>query len=429
MAPVKPAPDEAPEVVISVDRLGGQGDGVGLHDGRPVFIPYAAPGDRVRVRLGRAKGQGRTAELIHVEAPGPARQAPPCGHFGRCGGCSLQQLHDEVYAGWKRDRVLAALRQQGFADPPVAPLTRIPAASRRRVTLSARGRKGGAVLGFHARASQEIVDLTECHIMVPPLAALLPGLRSLLGAVLSPGVTADLTMTLTPAGADLLIRGLDEPDRPAREALAAFARTHRLARLSWQAREAEPEPVAMLAPPRLTFGDVAVDLPPGAFLQAGADAETALVAAVVAGVGGARRVADLFAGCGTFTFPLARQAQVHALEGDRAALAALSGAARRASLDRVTSERRDLQSNPLQPEELAPFDAVVFDPPRIGAKAQCAMLAGSRVPAVVAVSCDPGSFARDARILADGGYRLERVTPIDQFVWSAHVEIVAVLRR
>jgi 23S rRNA (uracil1939-C5)-methyltransferase len=177
------------------------------------------------------------------------------------------------------------------------------------------------------------------------------------------------------------------------------------------------------------FGGVAVDPPPGAFLQASAEAQQAMTALVIEAAAGARRIADLYAGCGTFTFPLAQAAKLHAVEGDKDALAALAGAARRASLGRITAERRDLARNPLQLDELKPYDCAVFDPPRAGAKAQCEMIAKSRVPLAVAVSCDPGSFARDARILVDGGYRLESVAPVDQFVWSPHVEIVAVFRR
>jgi 23S rRNA (uracil1939-C5)-methyltransferase len=240
---------------------------------------------------------------------------------------------------------------------------------------------------------------------------------------------AEVTATATAAGIDLLIRTGSLPDHDKRVALAAFAQTQKLARLSWQSGKEEPEPIARHRAPQVVFGGIAVDLPAGAFLQASAEAEQAMAELVVAAAVDAKRVADLYAGCGTFTFPLARTARVHAVEGDKDSLAALTGAARRSSMGRITAERRDLARNPLQPDELKPYDCVVFDPPRAGAKAQCEMLAKSRVPIAIAVSCDPGSFARDARILTGGGYRLKSVTPIDQFVWSPHVEIVAVFRR
>lgn len=422
-------PSASHECVISIDRLGGQGDGIALAEGRTVYVAYGVPGDRLRVRLGKPRGQGLTAEILAVEQAGPARREPPCGHFGRCGGCALQHVDDGLYAEWKRGRVVEALRQQGLAEAPVGPLVRTPAGSRRRITLAAQVGKGVVVLGFHAHESHDIVDIRECHVMHPVLAALIAPLREMLGRELRAGSKAEVTATATATGIDLLIRADHAPSRDSRVALAAFAGAQKLARLSWQAGKEEPEPIVMLRAPQVTFGGVAVDPPPGAFLQASAEAEKAMTDLVVGTAGGGKRVADLYAGCGTFTFPLAKTAKVHAVEGDKDSLAALSAAARRGSLGRITTKRRDLARNPLQPDELKPFDCVVFDPPRAGAKAQAEMLAKSRVATVVAVSCDPGSFSRDARILVDGGYRLESLTPIDQFVWSAHVEIVAVFRR
>ena len=422
-------PSASHESVITIDRLGGQGDGIAMVEGRTVYVAYGVPGDRVRVRLGKPRGQGLTAEILALEQAGSARREPPCAHFGPCGGCALQHVDDGLYAELKRGRLLEALRHQGLGEAPVGPLVRTPAGSRRRITLAARVAKGGAVLGFHAHESHDIVDLRECHVMHSALAALIAPLREMLGRELRAGAKAEVTATATATGIDLLIRADHRPGRDSRVALADFAGAQKLARLSWQAAKEEPEPVAQHRTPQVLFGGVAVDPPPGAFLQASAEAERAMTDLVVAAAGGAKRIADLYAGCGTFTFPLSKTAKVHAVEGDKDSLAALSAAARRGSLGRITSERRDLARNPLQPDELKPFDCVVFDPPRAGAKAQTEMLAKSRVPAVVAVSCDPGSFARDARILVDGGYRLEPVTPIDQFVWSAHVEIVAVFRR
>ncbi len=422
-------PSASHECVITIDRLGGQGDGIAMVEDRTVYVAYGVPGDRVRVRLGKPRGQGLTAEILAVEQAGPARREPPCAHFGRCGGCALQHVEDGLYAEWKRGRVVEALRQQGLAEAPVGPLVRTPAGSRRRITLAARVGKGGAVLGFHAHESHDIVDLRECHVMQPALAALIAPLRAMLGRELRAGTKAEVTATATGTGIDLLVRADHQPSRDSRVALAAFAGAQKLARFSWQAGKDEPEPIVQHRTPQVLFGGVVADPPPGAFLQASAEAEQAMTDLVVAAAGGAKRIADLYAGCGTFTFPLAKTAKVHAVEGDKDSLAALSAAARRVSLGRITTERRDLARNPLQPDELKPFDCVVFDPPRAGARAQAEMLAKSRVPTIVAVSCDPGSLARDARILVDGGYRLESETPIDQFVWSAHVEMVAVFRR
>src|SRR5262245_4540104 len=421
--------DETHETVITIDRLGGQGDGIAVVEGQTVYVPYGVPGDRLRVRLGPRRGQGVKAEIVTVEQAGAARRDPPCTHFGRCGGCALQHVADDVYADWKRGRVVEALRQQGLGDAAVNPMIRTAPGGRRRMTLAVRARKGGAILGFHAYESHDIVDLRECHVMLPALAALLAPMRDLLARELPPGASAELTATATATGIDLLVRADRAPGRDSRTALAAFAQAQQLARLSWQAGKEAPEPIAQYRAPQVLFGGVAVDLPPGAFLQASAEAEQAMTDLVIGAAGDAKRIADFYAGCGTFTFPLGKTARVHAVEGDKESLAALTGAARRNSLGRITAERRDLARNPLQPDELKHYDCVVFDPPRAGAKAQCEMLAKSRVPQIVAVSCDPGTFARDARILTDGGYRLEPVTPIDQFVWSPHVEIVAVFRR
>ncbi|HVR66411.1 MAG TPA: class I SAM-dependent RNA methyltransferase [Verrucomicrobiae bacterium] len=422
-------PSASHECVITIDRLGGQGDGIAMAEGQTVYVAYGVPGDRLRIRLGKPRGQGLTAAILAVEQAGPARQEPPCAHFGRCGGCALQHVVDALYAEWKRGRVVEALRQQGLGEVPVEPLVRTPAGSRRRITLAAQVAKGGAVLGFHAHESHDIVDLRECHVMLPALAALIAPLREMLGRELRAGTKAEVMATVSATGIDLMVRADYQPGRDSRVALADFAGAQKLARISWQAGKEEPEPIALLRTPQVLFGGVAVDPPPGAFLQASAEAEQAMIDLVAAAAGGAKRVADLYSGCGTFTFPLAKTAKVHAVEGDKDSLAALAAAARRGSLGRITSERRDLARNPLQPDELKPFDCVVFDPPRAGARAQVEMLAKSRVPTVVAVSCDPGSFARDSRILVDSGYRLKSVTPIDQFVWSAHVEMVAVFRR
>jgi 23S rRNA (uracil1939-C5)-methyltransferase len=389
-------PSASHESVITIDRLGGQGDGIALSEGRTVYVAYGVPGDRLRVRLGKPRGQGLTAEILAVERAGPARREPPCAHFGRCGGCALQHIDDGLYAEWKRGRLVEALRQQGLGEAPVGPLVRTPVGSRRRIALAARVVKGAAVLGFHAHESHDIVDLRECHVMQPALAALIAPLRAMLSRELRAGSKAEVTATATATGIDLLIRADHQPGRDSRVALADFAGAQKLARLSWQAGKEEPEPIAQLRAPQVSFGGVAVDPPPGAFLQASAEAEQAMTDLVVGAVDGAKRVADLYAGCGTFTFPLAKTAKVHAVEGDKDSLAALSAAVRRGSLGRITTERRDLARNPLQPDELKPFDCVVFDPPRAGAKAQVEMLSKSRVPTVVAVSCDPGSFSRDA---------------------------------
>jgi 23S rRNA (uracil1939-C5)-methyltransferase len=281
-------------------------------------------------------------------------------------------------------------------------------------------------IGFHARASHAIVDMRACSVLHRALLALLPPLRRLAPALWPHGATGGATATLAETGIDLLLDLAAPPRLASLEAMAEFAAAQNLARLAWHIGEEESSLVAQRRPVRLHFGEVAVDLPEGSFLQASAEAEAALVAAVLESVGPARHVADLFSGVGTFTFPLARAASVHAVESAPAAIAALRAATGRAGLSgRVSMEPRDLEARPLLPEELRRFDAVVFDPPRAGARAQSATLARSVVPRIVAVSCNPASFARDARTLIDGGYRLVSVQTVDAFVWSAQLELVA----
>ena len=422
------AAGQGQEAVLTIDSVGARGDGIARRDGRPVYVPFTAPGDRVRVRLGAKSGEGSAAELVELLAPG-ARIAPCCRHFGACGGCALQHLDAAAYAEAKESQIAAALRQHGLAAGVIAPLLRLPPGTRRRARFALEHpRAGGAapLAGFHARASHRIVDMQECAVLHPALLALAGALRRLVPRLWPRGSTGAATATLGDTGIDLLLDLAAPPALAALEDLAGFAEAQDLSRLAWRAPGMEePVPAAIRRPPRVVFSGVPVGLPAEAFLQASAAAEAALTAEVLAGIGAARRVADLYAGLGTLSFALAMRAAVHAVEGSRDAAAALAAAAARAGLQRVTTECRDLEARPLSAAELAPFEAVVFDPPRAGAKAQSAALARSAVPRLVAVSCNPASFARDARLLVDGGYRLDRVQPIDQFVWSPHVELVA----
>ncbi|MFZ5789248.1 MAG: class I SAM-dependent RNA methyltransferase [Pseudomonadota bacterium] len=421
----------AREAEISIERIGAQGDGVGLLEGRPVYVPYSVPGDRLRVRVLGAKGDGLAGEATELLSAGATRVEPPCPHFGRCGGCALQQLADAAYGDWKQRLLGEALARRGLRDVTIRPLVRIAAGSRRRARFAA-GTRGRAVsFGFHARESHAVVDIETCLLLVPALVRLIAPLRQALTGLLPPGGRADLEVTATETGVDLLIEQAGPPpSAEARSRLAEMAEAQDLACISWTQPGQLPEPIAMRRAPVVLFGGVPVELPPGAFLQPSAEGEAALLAEAEAALAGAARIADLFAGCGSFSLPLTRAATIHAVEGDRAAVDALQLAVRRARLGhRVTVERRDLERAPLQPEELKRFDALLFDPPRAGAKAQAESLARSGLARVVAVSCNPASFARDARILVDGGFRLDGARPVDQFPWSPHLEIVASFSR
>ncbi|MCW2235650.1 class I SAM-dependent RNA methyltransferase [Azospirillum canadense] len=427
----RPQPAAEPRTVeVTVTEVGARGDGIASAEGTKLFVPLTVPGDRVRVRVqdsgGESKGEGLRAELLEILEPGPGRGTPPCGHFGSCGGCTLQHMDDAAYAGWKVGLVRGALARVGLGDAPMAPLSRTPPAARRRARFAALKRGRRVWFGFNERQSHRLADLEDCPVLLPRLAALIEPLRTLLLDVLRDGGGCDVIATDLEGGIDLVLVGPRSLDRAVRERLVAFDEAA-VARISWQADDrGMPEPIVHRRPVAVRFAGHPVTPPPGAFLQASAEGEAALVAAVLETVGEARRVADLFAGLGTFAVPLAQRAAVHAVEGDAPSLAAL---AKEVGGLRLTTERRDLFENPLTAKDLARFDAVVFDPPRAGAAAQAQALAGSKVPLVVGVSCNPATFARDARTLVDGGYALERVYPVDQFLWSAHVEVVGVFRR
>ncbi len=396
--------------MTSIVRIAGRGDGV-TEDGR--HIPLAAPGDRVA-----------TDGAI---MPGPLHVAPPCRHFPECGGCQLQHVDDASYARFLQGRITDALAAQGITGFAIDAPHLSPPRSRRRASLKAERRGKSVLIGFSEAKSHRIVDMQDCHILAPALFALVKPLRSLLAGMLPERRPIEIGMTLTDRGVDLALGRIAAEGLAASEALTMFAEAHALARLTIddgfgpQSRW-EPEPVTV------TLGGMPVPLPPGAFLQATADGEARLVQAVRAIVGDARTIADLFAGLGTFALPLSADARVLAAEGARDAVLALQSAVSRA-MRPVFVDHRDLFRRPFTGEELGRFDAVVLDPPRAGAREQVAALAGARVGTLAYVSCNPSTFARDARALVDGEWRLERILPVGQFRWSTHVELVADFRR
>lgn len=401
---------------LTIDRLGHLGDGIAPG---PVFVPRALPGEVVEGDV--AHGRMDRPAII---APSPDRRSVPCRHYDSCGGCALMHATDAFVSGWKVEVVRAALAGQGLAAPIRAVHTS-PERSRRRAVLAGRRTKKGAIVGFHGRASGTLVDLADCHVLDPRLTAALPGLRRLTEAGASRKGELALTLTLSEGGLDLSARGGKAPDRDLRLTLAALADDLDLARLTW-----DGETIAARRPALQRFGRALAVPPHGAFLQATREGEAALLAAVRAAVGPARRVADLFAGAGTFGLPLAEEAEVHAAESDRDMIAALTAAWRQTSgLHGVTAEARDLFRRPLLPDELTRFDAVMLDPPRAGAEAQVREVAASKVPVVAYVSCNPVTFARDAHNLAQGGFALDWIEVVDQFRWSVHVELAARLSR
>lgn len=400
----------------TVERLGRKGDGVATGAAGRALAALVLPGEVIE---GCAQ-DGRIA-APRIVTPSSDRVRPLCAHYRACGGCSLMHASDGFTADWKRQVVQTALAAHGLEAPE--PMLHVsPLHSRRRAVLSGRRTKKGATLGFHARASGVVVDLAECHVLRPRIVAALPLLRRIVVAGASRAGEVSLTVIDGPAGLDVALRGGKPMDAALLQTLAALADEGDLARLDWDGQ------TILRRPPLLPMGRAQVIPPPGAFLQATTEGEAALLHQVQRAVGGARRIADLFAGVGTFALPLAEGASVHAVEGLAAPLSALDSGWRGApGLHRITTEVRDLARRPLQAAELTGFDAIVIDPPRAGAAAQMTEIAAARVPVVASVSCDPVSFSNDARILADAGYRIRELAVIDQFRFSPHVEIVAAL--
>ena len=408
---------------LRIVGIGHRGDGVAQSPGGAIYVPGTLPGETVEVE--EVPGHPDRRRLLHIESGSAERIAPICPHFGVCGGCAVQHWDDTHYRAWKRGLVVEALRQAGL-EAPVAELIDAHGEGRRRAVFHARsGSQSVLEVGFAAARTHRIVAIDRCPVLAPGLSGAIKAAWSLAEALSPAKKPLDIAVTASDAGLDVDVRG-SGPLKPALiTALARIAAKHDLARLTRHS-----ELIALARPPTLRIGKAIVDLPPAAFLQATAEGEAALARLTLAACLDAAKVADLFAGIGPFALRLAERARVAAIDDDEAALTALKRAAAAAQgLKPVETERRDLFRRPLIAAELKGFDAVVFDPPRQGAEAQARELAASRVPVVVAVSCNPATFARDAATLVEAGYRLGAVTPVDQFRYAAHVEIVARLER
>ena len=429
--------------VLTIDRLAAQGDGVASSPGGNVFLPFVLPGERVRAQI--SEGRASVVEILEFS---PDRIAPICRHFTRCGGCVTQHMAAATERAWKTDLVATALSQQRVFDSAsvaeasaddaadvkaktrvassIQPIIASSPGTRRRAVFAARRTKSGAILGFHEQRSHDIVDLAECPILSPQIASRLNALRALITPLLSRSGEARMTVTLADNGVDVVL----EDTKPEltfddRATIADLARAARIIRLT-----VKGEIIFATGEPQLKFGRVNVTPAPGVFLQAVPEVEARMTDIILAAVGKSKRVADLFSGLGTFSFPLAERAEVLAVDGDKASIACLTQAVKRAQgIKPVTGKVRDLFQEPLSAKELETFDAVVFDPPRAGADAQSRMIAKSKVPIVVAVSCAPSTLARDLKTLMAGGYVLQSITPIDQFLFSPHVEAIAILKR
>ncbi|PDT01787.1 RNA methyltransferase [Rhizobium chutanense] len=411
---------------VTIEKLGAQGDGIASSAGGPVYVPFSLPGESVAIA--RVKSQGT---IMSITTASPDRQEPPCRHFGpdglngTCGGCTLQHMADGPYRAFKRQLVVDALRSKGLT-PDVGEIVPARPGERRRVVFAARKTEKDMLIGFNQAESHHIVAIEECPISSAGIIARLPAIRAIGASLATNAEPFRIAVLETLSGLDVAVdevKKLSDPQR--RKAIETVLSLRGIARVSLNG-EILVEPTK----PLIDFGGVQVSPPAGGFAQATKPAEEAMAELVLAHIGKAKRIADLFAGAGTFSLRLARIGRVHAVEAEAAALTALDQAARKTQgLKPVSVEKRDLFRRPLMTQEFKPYDAVVFDPPRAGAEFQCKELARSAVKKIVAVSCNPLTLARDLAILVEGGYRITGVTPIDQFLWTAHVEVVATLEK
>ena len=387
-----------------IERIAARGDGV-TGDGR--HVAGGVPGDQI------------TADGTLI--PGPNRAEPPCRHFGKCGGCELQHVAEPALADFVRDRVVGALAGQEVPVGEVLPALLSPPQSRRRAALTALRTGKQVAIGFNAAQSNQIVDMRQCPLLLPELFALIAPLRELLATIAQQKRPVKVKLQMLDQGVEVILEGVKAEGLDAAMALQDFAGTHRLARFAVDQGQGL-ETLWQPEPPTVCFGDVTVEVQAFSFLQPTTAGQAALVEAVAKAIGDAAAVADLFAGVGTFALSLQKGRKVYAAEGARDAIAALKASANRVGA-LVATEHRDLFRRPLIPAELNRFGAVILDPPRAGAEEQVVQLAASDTPVIAYVSCNPASFARDAKLLVEGGYALDWVQPVGQFRWSTHVEL------
>jgi 23S rRNA (uracil1939-C5)-methyltransferase len=415
---------------VLIERMGAGGDGIAPG---PVYVPQGLPGERLHVEINGKRGDGALATIHEILNPSLDRIAPACTHFLEgCGGCALQHWAPTPQAAWKRERLRVALARGGFPEAPVTETITTPPGARRRADFAIRRGTDGLRLGFHAAGSAAILDIAACPVLHPRLVAVLKPLRDLLPRLPALKRDGSAVLNLLDTGPDLLLRTDGTLDAAGRALLAGFAAAHGLPRIAWARGNGVPEIAAQLGPVSIALSGVAVTPAPGAFLQASPEGEQAIIASMLAGLpaklAGRGRIADLHAGFGTLSLALARRGRVTAFESDGAAVAALANAAAKAGLP-LAGTRRDLVRQPLTVAELAPFAAVVLDPPFAGAEEQAGLLARSAVPAVIYVSCNPQALSRDLHFFADQGWRVDAATPIDQFLWSGQLEAVIALSR
>ncbi len=405
---------------LTIDDLGAQGDGIAHKDGETIFVAGALAGEKVRVELGNTP-HGKILEVLESS---PDRAAPACPHFLKCGGCRLQHLQAKTYSAFKLKQLESILTRQDLSLPPFEPIIITPPQTRRRARLAAQRTKKGVTLGFNEAQSHTLVDIEHCAVLSPVLMALIPKIRKHLSLWLPNNQSCDIQITLLENGIDLVLIGGPKLSLFVREKLGHLAQALGVENISWRQDDKKPlEPIAQMVPLQVTFGKTTLDFPPASFLQATPAGEKALIDFVMRHSKKGLRVLDLFCGLGTFGLSLEKPKYVHFSDIDGPAIDALHKMLK--SNKRMETEQRNLMREPFSASECNDFDLVIFDPPRIGAKAQAEQLARSDVKNIIAISCDPSSFARDAKTLIAGGYELKALQPVDQFLFSPHLELAA----
>lgn len=414
---------------VIIESLGGQGDGIAKIDGKQVYIPYSVTGDEIDIKL-----QGNKARIKHIHKKSQYRTDPICNHYTKCGGCTVQHLQNEYYKEWKTRLLKTALLNQGINDVVIEPLKISPAGSRRRASFQAVGKNDGSLMmGYAEKGSHNIIDVSMCPILVPEIVGFLAPLKKFLASLLSPKQKIMVQITSGDNGLDVVFKSKGEVNLKLRMDLAEFAEKTDIARISWFDTSLKTPYYEMLAErrkPYVLFKGKKVFFPEGSFLQATYDGQEALISEMLKAIEGANNIIDLFSGCGTFSISAALFANVHAVENNEDMLLALKNSANMMQgMKSITTELRDLFLRPILPHELNRYDVVIIDPPRAGAKYQIDEIIQSDIKKLVMISCNPVTFARDAQALIDAKFRMSTVTPVDQFLYTSHLELIAVFTR
>jgi len=429
----KPNRENLPKelIEVSVYGVGAKGDGLAKDDNaRDFFVPYSVEGDVAEIKISAKRGDTYVGDIQRLITPGQHRIDAPCPYYTKCGGCSLQHMDASTYANWKSERVGEALERSGIKVDLEKPVL-VPEGHRRRAAFAAIKKGKKIIFGFNARASHKLEEIENCLLLTKELNALIPAIRQLLPNIMKQEGQGDIIINYPGDAPDIVFALPGRMDLKAHEHLVSFAEKYNIGRMSWQENgKGEPEIIAQRTAVTTDFSGATIELPASPFLQPSKVGEEALVDFALSCLDKEKKILDLYAGCGSFTFALATKGIVHAVESNPAALKSLELSAGRAGIGgRITTETRDLSRQPLMGKELEKFDAILFDPPRAGAKEQAVEIAKSNIPVVIAISCNPSTFGRDAAAMIEGGYTLEKVMPVDQFTWSAHVEIAAVFRK